>query len=690
MPASSPLRNEFLTKLTSVIETHLSDEQFGVSELARKMGMSRSNLLRKVKSQAKISVSQFIKQVRLERSMELLNQNSYTVSEVSYLVGFSSVSYFVKCFHDHYGYPPGEAGKRLNQEVEVPEVDQSGRKSRKKQSRLIIGISIAVGALALIAFILIIPALSGRSALEKSIAVLPFKNDSNDSTNVYIINGLMESILDNLQQIEDLRVISRTSVEKFRNNPKTIPEIARELDVNYFVEGSGQKIGGQILLSVQLIEARGDRHLWSAQYNREAGDIFQLQREVAKSIADEIKAVITPEEEERINKLPTRDLVAYDYFLKGLDLFYQETREGLLGAISYFEKAVEHDPEFARAYADMAISFALLDFYLVEKKNSGMVKKYAGKALSIDPKLAQSLIAQALYYMNYGEKEMAIPYLEKALQYNPNSAMVLNILADFYINQVRDLGKYLEYALMGISLDIAAQDSTGASYTYMHLGNAFMQLGFIEEAETCIDKSLEYNPGNLYSEYIRAYILYGKNRDLEQTKGLLIRALNRDMTRIDIVQEIAKVCYYLRDYEGAYTYYRKLIEIREAQNLDLYKFENAKIGLVLSENGMPEEAQRYFQMYRNDVENDESIYRDLSLAAYDAYMGETVAALEHLELFTRQPYYNYLLVPFLRLDPLFENIKERPEFKEILSSMEAKFWIYHEEIKRSLEEKELL
>lgn len=107
----------------------------------------------------------------------------------------------------------------------------------------------------------------------------------------------MESILNNLQKIEDLRVISRTSVEKYRNEPKLISEIAKELNVNYIVEGSGQKINDQILLNIQLIEAPGDKHLWSRQFSRESKDIFKLQLEVAKNIADEIEVIITPEEE---------------------------------------------------------------------------------------------------------------------------------------------------------------------------------------------------------------------------------------------------------------------------------------------------------------------------------------------------------------------------------------------------------
>ncbi len=128
MPDSHSMENDFLNKVTEIIEENLSDERFGVSELAGKIGMSRSNLLRKVKSLTKLSVSQFIRQVRLKHSMEMLKQTSLTVSEISYKVGFGSTSYFIKCFHDFYGYPPGEVGKREDDESDTRQIVDSGKK----------------------------------------------------------------------------------------------------------------------------------------------------------------------------------------------------------------------------------------------------------------------------------------------------------------------------------------------------------------------------------------------------------------------------------------------------------------------------------------------------------------------------------------------------------------------------------
>jgi TolB-like protein/AraC-like DNA-binding protein/Tfp pilus assembly protein PilF len=690
------MAQDFLDKITEIVEDNISNEQFGVSELARDIGMSRSNLLRKIKKLTNLSVSQYISQIRLKKAMELLKQNSFTVSEVSFRVGFSSTSYFIKCFREFYGYPPGETGKMEEKEKVEKEKEENvsvahpADLSPGKGIRLVlalVGVLLVVSALILLVFK---PFSPGRTDLEKSIAVLPFSNDSNDSSNIYFINGLMESILGNLQQVEDLRVISRTSVEKYRMHPKTAPEIARELRANYLVEGSGQKIGDQIFLNIQLIEAASDKHLWAEQYISEAKDVFQLQIDVAKSIVAEIEAIITPEEEERIEKPPTEDLLAYDYFLKGRDHFFEETTEGLLDAIPFFEKAIEQDPEFARAYANLAISYALLDIYQIEKKYADRVIQYADRALLLDPKLAQSLIAKAFTYMVYAEYEMALPFLEKALLYNPNSAMVINILSDFYTRFVQDTEKYLEYALKGIQLDIAAQDSVAASYIFMHVGNAFIQTGFVEEAELYIDKALDYNDGNSYAYQLKAYILFAKNKDLQQLKDLLSEAFSKDSSRYDIVEEIGMIYYYLRDFENAYRYYTTFLEYMEAQNLEISRGSFAKIGVVFSELGFKEKADKYFSDFLVYAEADESMYQHLSLAVYYSYMGNTNLALEHLELFSHEDKYPYWYLLFLDIDPLFDNIQNLPEFQEILKDIESNYWDNHQLIRASLRKKDLL
>jgi len=770
------MENDFLNRITEIIEENLSDERFGVSELAREAGMSRSNLLRRIQKLTDLSVSQFIRQVRLKNAMEMLKTESLNVSEVSYRVGFSSTSYFIKCFREHYGYPPGEVGKdtfnspnlrsdspsSFFQELKrrkvvrvisvyaaaafvtlellsivieplrlpdwtlsmvivllsigfviavvlswIYDVNPEGgwektktfsTEKEKENTTETLGWKIAsfisfVVIIALVILQLVPKKIQGQPApdLEKSIAVLPFNNNSNDSTNIYLINGLMESLLDNLQKIEDLRVISRTSVEKYRNNPLTTPEIAMELNANYLVAGSGQKMGDMILLNIQLIDAVHDKNLWSERYKREARDIFELQLEVAKNIADAIEAIITPEEAEQIEKIPTDNLEAYDYYLQGMEPLQRGNREGLEEAIPIFEKAIELDSEFALAHAYMAIAYAYLDIFQVEKKYADQIDYYADRALLLDPKLPQSLIAKATSHNIRGEYELALPYLEKALEYHPNSSRVIAILADFYFRYVPDTEKYLEYALMGIELDPASHDSVDASNIYLQMSSAMMQTGFVNEAEKYIDLSLEYYPENLYAELLRAHILLDEDGDLEQTKELLLEALQKDTSRYDIMKDIGVICYYLHDYECAYSYFSRLFEITEAQGMDLYSGEKGKMGLILSHLGRTDESQRYFQEYLAFAENDQSIYRDLSLAAYYSYMGDTTRAIDHMDQFSEQEKYPYWYILFFGMgDPLFDNIDDLPEFKKIHRKIEVKFWRYHKQIKDSLKEKGLL
>ena len=682
----STIKNALLKKVLRKIEENLSDEQFGVSELAEEVNMSRSHLLRKVKNITSLSVSQLIRQVRLQKARELLKDDSLTVSEVSFKVGFNSTSYFIKCFKDQYGFPPRELG-RMEEEQEEENVsgDQnSGRLPVVPVWSLILAVVLAIAV-----FVWLQPK-STPEPLEKSIAVLPFKNDSDDSSNVYIINGLMEAILSHLQKIEDLRVVSRTSVEKYRHNPKTIREMAKELDVNYFVEGSGQKIGDQIMLTVQLVEAPRDKHIWSRRYNRRVEDIFPLQTEVAKNIAGQIAVIITPEEEKRIDKIPTEDLVAYDHYLKGLEYTREETREGLYQAIENFEKAIAQDPGFAHAYAYMAICYYYLDIFQAHKQYAGQINTYADKALLLDADLPESMLAKALFYMEDEQYELAVKFLEKVLAYRPNSGWVSNFLADIYTTYMPDTEKYLEHALRASRLNRGGQDSVTASYSYLHLSNALVQTGFLKEAGENIKKSLAYNPANLFSEYVYAYVQLAQDKDLKKTKQLLLRALEKDTTRFDIIQEVAKVCYYLRDFNEAMKYYDDFIRIKKAEDLDVYPSENAKIAYVLEKVGQVEASKKYFAAYKAYADKDHSMYQGLSLSTYYTHHGDLDLAMKHLKTFSRQKNYQFWVLLFLRDEPLLERLKDHPEFDTVMARIDETFWAQHKQTRAMLEAEGLL
>lgn len=684
MPDFTNIQNEFLSKAIAVIEENMSDENFGVAEMAEQLNMSRSNLLRKIKKATDVSASVLIRQVRLHRAKELLKDNSLTASEVSYQVGFNSTSYFTKCFREQYGYTPGEESKKsIEQNTDVIEnAEESPKKRSPMLTILAIGFVVVGGLLMLLSKREVGP----KKILDKSIAVLPFKNDSNDSTNVYIINGLMEAVLDNLQKVEDLKVTSRTTVEKYREVLKTIPELSEELNVSYFVEGSGQKIGDKILLTVQLIEAPSDKHIWSERYERQTKDIFQLQAEVAKSIADQIEAVITPEEAERIEKIPTQNLEAYDYYLQGLDLTKSEKRVDLFKAIEFFQKAIAGDEEFVLPYAYIAICYYYIDLFQNNKQYGNEINTYADKALLLDSDLGQSLIAKALFYMHDKQYELAIKYFEKVLELNPNSGWTHNFLSDIYTIYRPNSTKYLRHAIQGIQLEVAGQDSLTASNTYLHLSNALAQTGFIREAEKYAEKSLAYNNQNLFSETLYAYIKLAQNSDLRATKILLESTLKKDTSRFDIVQEIAKLCYVMEDYEAAWFYYKKFLHITTVFDVDVYQGEDIKIAFVLNKLGRTEEAKKYLESYLAFAQNDESAYKDLIMAGYHAVLGNTDKGIEHFKAFSNQEEYQYWFVLFLEQDPIMQQLSGHPDFKKIIDKINDKFWDRHKEIKKTLKE----
>jgi TolB-like protein/AraC-like DNA-binding protein len=687
MSDPSQSRDHFIVQAEALIVENLSNEQFGVSELAAAMNMSRSNLLRKIKKRTGLSASQFIRQLRLQQGMDLLQSTSMTVSEISYQVGFGSTSYFIKCFREHYGYPPGEAAEKTQFEEEHSPAKDKNPNLRKRY--LVISLMIVL-------LVILSIALYDRKEpgpeyeLEKSIVVLPFKNESSDSTNVYFINGLMESTLNSLQKIEDFRVVSRTSAETYSNSDMSIPEIAEELNVNYVVEGSGQRVGDQVLLNIQLIEAVTDRPIWSEQYRREVIDVFDLQNEVARQIVSAVQATVTPAELEQIEKRPTENLVAYDYYLQALGPFHVRSREGLEEAIPLFEKAIEEDPEFSLAYAHVAISYFFLDVYQKQKQYTEQINTYADKALLFDSKSAESLIAKALYYMQTEEYRLAVPHLEKALEYNPNSSAVVQMLADLYARVIPDTGKYLEYAFKGIELDIAANDSVGKSYIYLTLSNALIQTGFEEEALTYINKSLDYNPENYYSPLVKCYVLYAMNRNLEQLQNQLLFEWKKDTTRLDILQEVAKAYYFQKKNDSAFYYFEKFAVSREKFGMDFYPQEDIKIAYTYKQQGLDEQAEQFYNSYSAYCEAERSIYKSASTAVKFAYEGSYDEAIEQLKIFSTQNSYQYWILLFIELDPIMEPLKSHPEFAPTIQKIKDRFWEEHEKLKASLEEKRFL
>jgi TolB-like protein len=195
-----------------------------------------------------------------------------------------------------------------------------------------------------------------------SIAVLPLKNLSGSDENLYFSDGVMEAILNNLSMISDLKVISRTSVERYRDKQASIREIAQELEVGNILEGSVQRVGDEVRITVQLISAETDEHLWANNFDRQLTDIFELQSEIAQTIADNLEVIMTTEEQELIKNAPTSNLMAYDLYLKA-NYISENSEADILNKIKQYEHVIELDPDFGLAYGMKARQYAQLSYF---------------------------------------------------------------------------------------------------------------------------------------------------------------------------------------------------------------------------------------------------------------------------------------------------------------------------------------
>jgi len=283
--------------------------------------------------------------------------------------------------------------------------------------------------------------LTNSSPPEKSIAVLPFENRSEDKANAYFADGIQDEILTRLSKIADLKVISRTSTQHYKSAPENLPEIAKQLGVAHILEGSVQKTGDLVRVNVQLINAQTDSHLWADTFDRKLTDVFSVESEVAKAIADQLRAKLTGQEEQAISAKPTDNVEAYDAYLRGLAYYLRtsDTPANSLVAQKYLREAVRLDPKFALAWAQLSYMDAL--GYLTRTLQPTVAlreeaRQAAEAALALQPNLGEAILAKGYYhYACLKDYETAVGYLEQARQLLPNKSVIPENLA--YVTRKR-------------------------------------------------------------------------------------------------------------------------------------------------------------------------------------------------------------------------------------------------------------
>jgi eukaryotic-like serine/threonine-protein kinase len=380
-----------------------------------------------------------------------------------------------------------EAERSLPQTNARAESMVSKIKRHKRAVLVTLGVALFATAAAACFFFFFVPAALTN---EKSIAVLPFENLSEDKSNAYFADGIQDEILTRLSKIADLKVISRTSTEKYKSKPDNLREIAKQLGVSNILEGSVQKAADQVRVSVQLINATTDGHLWAEIYDRKLTDIFKVETDIAKTIAETLQAKLTGSEEHAISVKPTADAAAYQSYLKGRFFWGRRSGDNIPKAIEYFQEAIRQDPDYALAYAGLAEAWITLPGHASARLQDvkPKAKEAARKSLQIDDTLAgaHTALAQVLFFdLDFAG---AIKEFQRAIDLDPNYATAHHWYAN---GPLLALGRFDEAIAEGAR---AVELDPLSPIINVNQANNFIIAGRYDEAIQQIRKALELDP----------------------------------------------------------------------------------------------------------------------------------------------------------------------------------------------------
>jgi TolB-like protein/Tfp pilus assembly protein PilF len=450
----------------------------------------------------------------------------------------------------------------LKRDEDVPAEQSIAPQTGRRMDRLIIAVLVlALGYFVFDKFVLAprraaSPNDSSAASNAKSIAVLPFENLSEDKANAYFAEGMQDEILTRLAKITDLKVISRTSTQHFKSSPENLPEIARQLGVAYILEGSVQKAGDAVRVNVQLIKAATDAHLWADTFDRKLTDIFTVESEIAKTIAETLRAKLSRSAEHVLASRPTDNPEAHELYLKGRYFWNRRTGANLQKAVGYFEQAIEKDPKYALAYSGLADCHVLLPVYpdLGSYPRDEMPKALAAaqKAVELDDTLAEAHTSLARALASNLQLPAAMSEFERALALNPSYATAHQWFGECLQSQGRaeeglaELKRAQEVdplslvinALRGFALDTVGKSNEAITQlrrtiemdpnfanTHGMLGNVLENRGQLKEAVVEYEKSHSLGADPIAAAQLaRAYFLVGRKAEAQklwdELKGL--------------------------------------------------------------------------------------------------------------------------------------------------------------------------
>jgi TolB-like protein/Flp pilus assembly protein TadD len=455
-----------------------------------------------------------------------------------------------------------------------------------------------------------------------AVAVLPFDNFSPNPDDAYFADGMHEQITSQLSQVSAIRVISRTSVMLYREERKPVRDIAAELGVNYLLEGSARKAEDRVRLTVQLIDAERDEHVWAEEYDRDltAAHLFEIQSEIAERVASALEVELTTSERQRIERHPTENLAAYDLYLLGRHYWNQLSAEGLEHAVEYFEGALNLDPDFALAYSGLA------DTYMMQTQGWGLAprdvfpkaREAAERALELDPTLAEAHTSLGGVHLFYDwDFEAAEASFQRAIELNPNYAPAPHWL--------------------GISLYSRAR---------------------FAEAGQAVQRALALDPQSPYVRMNAGYLLY-VSRQYDRAIEVYGDAIRADSNAI--VRALRGSVYLqLGSFEEGIADLEFVAEMLGERNL----IPAAYLGFAYARAGRRSDAERVIRELQN-LSAKRFVNPDYIAIIYIG-LGENDEAIEWLYRATEARTDWPLFFP---VDPVIDSLRSDPRYKELLRSI---------------------
>ncbi len=541
-------------------------------------------------------------QIRSHRHIESKFLDAYELKNVDSALPIFAIS------NEGLAIPnPKEIKGKLSQYREL-------EKSKKRRNRKLIRWGFAIlSVLVLISAIYYFTRATQPDDL--SIAVLPFENLSTDEDSEIFRDGITEDILSQLSKLKDLHVISRTSVERFKNSNKTLPEIAKELGVSLILEGSIRKYGDKVRVNAQLINAKTDERLWGEEYDKTLVDIFALQTEISEEIVLALQINLTSEEQERFAVIPTKNIEAYKLFLLGRKEVDKRNEESIAKSIELYKRALDLDPKYAEALAEIANSVYLETYYAGRdpEEASRTANAYLDQAEAINNKVSRIYSVRGLIYNIEGKKEEAKKSFERAIFLSPNDVTAHHQYATFYYYN-HEYEKQLVQAKIAYRLDPLSFVAANAYFTALVENDKFKDA---ENLMKTVEKSSDSN--NKFVINRSFFRLYSATKEFEKSIPHLIKLA-----------------------EEEYAYYRFL------------GFAYAKIGDTINARKILRKIHR-IPMNSDDDRNYQLAVVHSGLNNIDSvfYFLDTLKT-KHSKLFSRE------------LDDFFQGIKEDPRFPYLL------------------------